>query len=78
MERKATCLFIVSNMSTKTSDLQKEAEYIKNQTQVLDELRKKHRRDILELLNDPEADKKVLVEILGMTDVGYDGERGQL
>ena len=60
---------------SKTSDLQKEAEYIKNQTQVLDELRKKHRRDILELLKDPEADKKVLADILSMTDVGYDGER---
>lgn len=55
-------------MSKNTTDLEEEANYIQRGLKSLFELRKQHRKSVLDALRDPEADTETLAEILRKTE----------
>jgi len=51
-----------------TPDLEEEAKYIQRTCKNIEDIRKRHRHDVLELMKEQDADISTLVEILRKTE----------
>jgi len=57
---------------TLMNDLHEEAQEIHRRIVELELLRKQHRQAVLDCMNEPDADIKTLVEILSLTEKGFE------